>query len=177
MTTTGTNKQPMLVDRPLLEIVQVGAVAALTTPSNLNTPVPAGLTLLVSPGLSGCCIDSITAVATEASITASRIVIFASRIGNSALLTNVNAWCIGQADLVSSQIGSRTNIPLLPLLAPVPNLATPTAASIGLPGELDKKTTGLLIPSDWYLYAGASVVLQAGAQPARVNVIAQGGYY
>ena len=177
MSSSSTNKQPMLVDRPLLAVVSVGEAAALVTATNLRTHAPAGLKELANGGDSGCCIDSITAVAPEAGITASRIVVFASRQANAALLNSANCWPIAGAALDSSAINQRTNIPLLPLLAPVPNLASPAATMATYPGELDKKNAGLLLPVGWYLYVGSSVILATGLGPSQAVVVAQGGYY
>jgi hypothetical protein len=177
MSSTSTNKQPLMIDRPLLAIASVGETACLATASNLNTPAVAGLQELVNPGADGACIDSITAIATEASLTSARIIVFASRITNVALLNSSNCYVIGSAALGSTTVGEITNIPLLPLLAPVPSLASPAATMEEYPGELDKKTTGLLVPTDWRLYVGSSVALLSGVGPARVMVIAQGGYY
>lgn len=173
MSSSSTNKQPCLIDRPLLGIVSVGATAALGTPANLNTPLAAGLQQLCSSGSDGACVDSITGIATEAAITASRLLVFASQQVAPSLLNTTNCWLVGQAPLVSSTVGARTIIPLLSVLVPVPAVGAPDTAAT----ESDKKNTALLLPGGWYLYAGSDVILQSGAGPARVILIAQGGLY
>ena len=177
MSSSSTNKQPLLIDRPLFEVVGVGETAALSTSLNLRTIVPAGLKLFVDSGGDGCMIDSITAIAPETGITASRIIIVASEQSTAATLNNSNAWPVTTADFLSASLGQRTNLPLLPLLAPVPNLASPAATVAAYPAELDKKNAGLILPRGWYLYAGASVVLQSGVGPSQAIIVAQGGFY
>ena len=177
MSSSSTNKQPLLIDRPLFEIVGVGEAAALSTPTNLRSLVPAGLRLLVDAGSDGCMIDSITAIAPETGITASRLLVVASKQSTAATLNNFNAWPVASADFLSVALGQRSNLPLLPLLAPVPNLASPAATVAAYPAELDKKNTGLLLPRGWYLYAGASVILQSGFGASQAIVVAQGGYF
>jgi len=177
MASTSTNKQPLLIDRPLFEVASVGEAAALSTPGNLRSLVPAGLKPLADSGHDGCCIDSITAIAPEVSITPSRILVVASRQSTAATLNAFNAWPVAHAPFLSAELGQRTNLPLLPLLAPVPNLASPAATVAAYPGELDKKTTGLLLSGGWYLYAGVDVILQSGVGPSQAIVVIQGGYY
>lgn len=177
MASTSTNKQPLLIDRPLFEVVSVGEAAALTAPGNLRSLAPAGLKPFVDTGREGCCIDSITALAPEVGITASRILVVASRQSTPATLNAFNAWPVAHAPFLSAEVGQRTNLPLLPLLAPVPNLASPAATVAAYPGELDKKTTGLILPGGWYLYTGSDVILQSGVGPSQAVVMIQGGYY
>ncbi len=177
MASTSTNKQPLLIDRPLFEVVSVGEAAALSTPGNLRSLVPAGFKPLAGSGSDGCCVDSITAIAPETGITPSRILVVASRQSSPAALNAFNAWPVAHASLLSAEIGQRTNLPLLPLLAPVPNLASPAATVAAYPGELDKKTTGLLLSGGWYLYVGVDVILQSGVGPSQAIVVVQGGYF
>ena len=176
MSSSSTNKQPMLVDRPMLGIVSVGDAACLTTPVNLRTPAPAGLRELVNGDADGGCIDSITVIAPEEGITASRVIVFASQQPSAVLLNAANCWVVAQAPLLSASIGERTHLPLLPLLVPVPNLASPAATVSAYPDEFEKKTTGLVLPRGWYLYAGVDVILATGLGPSQAIVIAQGGY-
>jgi hypothetical protein len=177
MSSSSTNKQPLLIDRPLFEVVGVGETAALSTPVNLRSLVPAGLRLFVDSGSDGCMIDSITAIAPETGITASRVIVVASKQSLAAALNASNAWPVASADFLSVTLGQRTNLSLLPLLAPVPNLASPAATVAAYPAELDKKNAGLILPGGWYLYAGVSVILQSSYGPSQAIVAAQGGYY
>lgn len=177
MSSSSTNKQPLLVDRPLLEVVLVGATPALVTSTNLLTPTPAGLARLVSPGPDGSIVDSITVIAPQASITAANLIVFASIAASAALITAANTYPIAMAAIGSASMGQRTNVPLLPLLVPVPNLASPAATMATYPTEFEKKNTGLYVPSGKYLYVGTDVALSASAVSTNVIVVAQGGHY
>ena len=177
MSTTSTNKQPMLIDRPLLEAVTAGTAPCLTVSTNLQTPSPAGMSLLVVPGSDGCMIDSISVVVPQTSITAANLLVFMSTAAMPALISPFNTACVTLTPIASASMGQRTNVPLLPLSVPVPSLASPAATIDTWPGELDKKNTGILVPYGKYLYVGTDVALFSGAVSTEVTVIAQGGYY
>lgn len=177
MSSSSTNKQPLMVDRPLLEVVAVGTNPCLVTSTDLRTPAPAGLALLVSPGSDGSIVDSITVVAPQASITAANLVLFVSTTPSAILVTASNTHAIGFTAIGSSVAGQRTNVPLLPLSVPVPNLASPAATMAAYPGELDKKNTGLYVPSGKHLYVGTDVALFASTVSTQVIVAAQGGHF
>lgn len=177
MSSSSTNKQPLLVDRPLLEVVSVGTTPALTTSTNLRTPAPAGMALLVSPGSDGSVVDSVTVIAPQASITVSNLLLFMSTTPSAPLITATNTYCIGTTQIDSSAMGARTNVPLLPLSVPVPNLASPAATVDYYPDELDKKNTGLYVPPGKYLYVGTDVALFVASISTSVTVVAQGGHF
>ena len=177
MASSSTNKQPALIDRPLFNVISLGDAAALSAAANLRTPLPAGLQELVDPGTDGCFIDSVTVVAPEASLTVSKVVLFASRITTTSGLNVSNCFPIGMVAVNSSAVGNRANVPLLPLSVPVPNLAAAATTTAAFPSETEKKNTGLLLPGDWRIYAGVDVVLQSGLGPSQVLVVVQGGYY
>jgi hypothetical protein len=177
MASTSTNKQPALIDRPLFNVISLGEAAALATAANLRTPLPAGLKELVNPGTDGCFVDSVTVIAPEGTLTASKVVLFASRITTPSGLNPFNCYPVGWAAVDSSSVGARVNVPLLPLSVPVPNLASPAATTEGYPSEVQKKNTGLMLPGDWRLYAGTDVILQSALGPSQVVVVVQGGHY
>jgi hypothetical protein len=173
MASSSTNKQPCLIDRPLFNVIPAGGAAALAVAGDLRTPAPAGLSELVFTGTDGCFIDSVTVLTPVTGLPSSRVVLFASRVTAISSLNASNCFPIGWVDVNRDAVGARAHIPLLPLTVPVPNLASPAATTVGYPGEIDKKNTGLMLPSDWQVYAGTDVTLGS----ARVLVIAQGGYY
>jgi hypothetical protein len=45
------------------------------------------------------------------------------------------------------------------------------------PTEMDKKNTGLYVPSGALIYVGVSAALSAPSAATRVHVFAQGGFY
>ncbi|MEB3320487.1 MAG: hypothetical protein VKI63_06065 [Cyanobium sp.] len=177
MSSTSTNKQPLLIDRVFLEVVDAGAAPALTTSTNLRTPAPAGMTLLLTPGSDGSVIDSITVTAPQASITASNLLVFVSTVPSPVLITAANTRCIRTVAIGSASMGQVTNVPLPPLSVPVPNLASPAATMATYPSETDKKNTGLYVPSGKYIYVGTDVALFASAVSTSVIVTAQGGHF
>lgn len=177
MSSTSTNKQPLMVDRPLLEVASVGTVAALTIPTNFRTPTPAGVAMLVSPGQDGCVIDSITVVAPQASLTTANLLVFVSTAASEALVTALNTQCVTSVAIGSATAGQRSNVPLLPLSVPVPNLASPAATMATYPGEFDKKNTGLYVPYGKFVYVGTDVALFVSAISSQVTVVAQGGHF
>lgn len=173
MASTSTNKQPLLVDRPLHEFVTLGATAALSTSSNLSTLVTGGCFALVDcSGNDGAVLDSISIIATEAGTTAASVLILLSTSTSSYGITNTNTAAVARAAITSSAAGDRTNISLPPLTIPVPNLG-----GMSSPGETDRKNTGLYVPAGFILYAGLSEALVAPTPATTVNVFAQGGYF
>lgn len=173
MASTSTNKQPLLVDRPLHEFVTLGATAALSTSSNLSSLVTGGCVALVDcSGNDGAVVDSASIVATEAGITAASVILLLSTASSSYGITNTNTAAVAIAAITSSAAGDRTNISLPPLSIPVPHIGAITS-----PGETDKKNTGLYIPTGFVLYAGLTEALLAPTPATTVNVFAQGGYF
>lgn len=172
-----TNKQPMLVGEVLSEHFALGAPGCLVTPGNLNTPSPAGLVLVASGLGNGAVIDSASILACEASLTASRVLLFLSSATSAALVSAENTRVVALATIASSTVGQRTNIPLPPLSVPVPNLAGPAATTTGWPGETDKKNTGLYIGPQRFLYAGVDAAIVAPSTASRVILHLQGGYF
>lgn len=178
MASTSTSKQAMLVDRPLLSFARIGTAACLSSSTNLNTIVGTGCVLLVDCSANdGAVIDSLTLIENESNVTASRTCVFISVAPSAALITNLNtAYVTGVTINGGGTMGTRTNIPLPPLSVPVPCLASPAASVAAYPDEVEKKNTGLYVPSGALLYVGTDVTLTNPAA-TQLTVIAQGGFY
>ena len=178
MASTSSNKMPLLVDRPLHSFATLGDIAALTTATNFNTPSAAGCVLLVDCSANdGAIVDSVSIIANEASTTASIVLLFLSVATTATSVSSANSVCVASEAIASTAVGDRTNISLPALSVPVPNLASPAATMATYPAELDKKNTGLYIPSGATLFTGVSAALTAPATTTRVHVFAQGGFF
>ena len=178
MATSSSNKMPLLVDRPMHSFATVGGTAALTTATDLNTPSAAGCVLIVDcSGNDGAVIDSLSILALEANTTARAVLAFLSTATTAASVTTANTAYVAGATIGSSAKGDRTNVPLPALSVPVPNLASPAATVAAYPNELDKKNTGLYIPSGALLYVGVDQAIAAPSANTRVHVFAQGGFF
>ena len=171
MATTSSNKMPLLVDRPLHSFASLGASAGLTTASNFNTPTTSVTLLVDCSSNDGAIIDSISLISNEASLTAVKVIAFLSVAPTSASVTALNTVAVAFAT-VGSALGERVNMTLPALCVPVPNLGGDTSVS-----EVDKKNTGLYVPSGATLYVGTSAAISAPSANSRVNVFAQGGFF
>lgn len=169
---------PLLVDRPLHVFATLGDAAALTSATNFNSVSGAGCRLLVDCSSNdGAVVDSLSIVATEASTTAATVLVFLSVATSTAAITAINTACVASAAITSSSAGQRTNITLPPLSVPVPSLASPAATVAAYPSEVDKKNTGLYVPSGALIYVGVSAALTTPSASTRVHVFAQGGFF
>ena len=178
MATSSSNKMPLLVDRPMHSFATVGGTAALTTATDLNTPNAAGCVLLIDcSGNDGAVVDSLSILALEANTTARAVLAFLSTATTAASVTTANTAYVAGATIGSSAKGDRTNVPLPALSVPVPNLASPAATMATYPNELEKKNTGLYIPSGALLYVGVDQAIAAPSANTRVHVFAQGGFF
>jgi len=178
MATSSSNKMPLLVDRPMHSFATIGGTAALTTATDLNTPSAAGCVLIVDcSGNDGAVIDSLSILALEANTTARAVLAFLSTATTAASVTTANTAYVAGATIGSSAKGDRTNIPLPALSVPVPNLASPAATKNVYPNELEKKNTGLYVPSGALLYVGVDQAIAAPSANTRVHVFAQGGFF
>ena len=162
---------PLLVDRPLHSFASLGASAGLTTASNFNTPTTSVTLLVDCSSNDGAIIDSISLISNEASLTAVKVIAFLSVAPTSASVTALNTVAVAFAT-VGSALGERVNMTLPALCVPVPNLGGDTSVS-----EVDKKNTGLYVPSGATLYVGTSAAISAPSANSRVNVFAQGGFF
>lgn len=179
MATSSSNKQPLLVDRPLHSFATIGGTAALTSATDFNTPSGAGCVLLVDcSGNDGAVIDSLSILINQASTTTSTVLAFLSTATSPSSISAANTACVASAAIPGGNTaGQRVNISLPPLTIPVPNLASPAATIATYPSETDKKNTGLYIPSTALLYVGVTAALTAPSTATRVHVFAQGGFF
>lgn len=178
MSSSSTNKQPLLIDRPLHSFVSLGAIGCLVSSTDFNSVAGSGCSLLVDCSSNdGAFIDSISIVATQASTTASKVLVLLSTTATAASITAANTVCVASETIASVAAGDRTNISLPPICVPVPNLASPAATVATYPSETTKKNTGLLVPAGGALWVGISAAITAPSTATRVHVFAQGGFY
>lgn len=172
MSSSSTNKQPLLVDRPLQKFATLGATPALSSSTNFSGILGGGCTLLVDGGGDGATIDSLSIIATEISTTAAVVLFFLSSSPTPFGITTENTALVASAAVVSNTLGQRTNVPLPPLSVPVPNLGADTTTT-----ETAKKNTGLLIEAGQLLYVGLDRAITAPTPLTKIHVFAQGGFY
>jgi hypothetical protein len=173
VSSSSTNKQPLLIDRPLHQFAQLGETPCLADAADLATVLGGGCKQLVDcSDNDGAVIDSISIVANRASTTQALIIVFMSQAPTQFGITAANTAAVASALVSSVNQGERTNISLPPICIPVPNLGATDPA-----GEVDKKNTGLYVPRGLSLYVGSSVAIQAPSPTTRVNVFAQGGFF
>jgi hypothetical protein len=178
LASTSSNKTPMMVDRPLHAFAKVGTSAALSSSSDLTTLVGNGCRLLVDCSSNdGAVIDSVSVIENNNSVSSVRVCLFLSVATSSADITNTNtAYVAGVTISGAGTAGLRTNIPLPPLSVPVPCLASPAINIDQYPNEVEKKNTGLYVPSGALVYVGVSQVISSPSG-AQVTVFAQGGFF
>ena len=173
MSSTSTNKQPLLVDRPLHEFVVLGPAAALTASTDYSSVLSGGCQKLVDCfDNDGAVIDSLSLLAPQASMTPVVVIFFLSNSPTVLGISATNTAPVAAAALASSAAGDRTNVSLPPLTVPVPNLGGQTNVT-----EASKKNTGLLVPAGRVLYVGLNTPVIAPSAASKVVVAAQGGYY
>ena len=164
MASTSTNKQPLLVDRPLFNAVTLGEVGGLLDPLNYNSPDPAGLQILADGGADGAIIDSVTIASTQVATDMNDVLLFMSTVNNPLMIQQQNTHYVTSGTIKADHCGERVPIPLPEVLVPVPS-------------NTDVKNTALYIPKNWTLFVGLSEALCMPDYTARVIVYAQGGYY
>lgn len=174
MSSSSTNKQPLLIDRPLQEFVALGPVAALADPGNFASLIAGGCLELVncSGDSDGAVIDSVSVVANQSGMTSATVVLFLSYATSALAVNSSNTRAVASVVAASASVGQRTNISLPPMSVPVPGLG-----GMAAPGETDKKNTGLAIPKGLVLYVGLSQPVMVPTPASTFNVFAQGGYY
>jgi hypothetical protein len=173
VSSSSTNKQPLLVDRPLHSFVLLGPTPALVDPSNFSSILGAGCSPLVNCFDSdGAVIDSLSIIANQANTSAVKVIAFLSTSPTSQGISSLNTAAVASAGVVSASAGQRTNISLPPLSVPVPNLG-----GMAAPGETDKKGTGIYVPSGMVLYVGLDQPILLPTPINIVTVFAQGGFF
>lgn len=168
----------MMVDRALHSFAKVGVSSALSSPTDLTTVIGAGCQLLVDCSSNdGAIVDSVSVIENHNSVSSVRVCLFMSVAGSASLITPDNTAYVGGVVLSGAgTAGLRTNIPLPPLAVPVPCLASPAVNVDSYPDEVDKKNTGLYVPSGALLYVGTGQSISSPSG-AVVTVFAQGGFF
>ena len=173
MSSSSTNKQPLLVDRPLHEYAVLGSVPALLDSLNFATILSGGVTELVNCfDEDGAVVDSLSILVNQANTTAATVIFFLSESPTPLGVSALNTVHVASAAITSLAAGERVNVPLPLLCIPVPNLGGQSS-----PTEASKKNTGLYVPKGKVLYAGLSEPLLQPTPATTVNVFAQGGYF
>ena len=179
MAASSTNKMPLLIDRPLHSFATIGGTAALSTATNYNSVVGTGCIILVDcTSNDGAVIDSLSVIANEASTQISgsaavEVLFFLSLATTQNSVTTANTVCVANGSISTSvNLGTRTNISLPCLSVPVPNLGADSSVT-----EVDKKNTGLYIPSGAALYVGVQAPIASPSANTRLHVFAQGGFF
>jgi len=165
MASTSTNKQPALVDRPFFSAVTLGPVAGLLDPLNYNSPDPAGLVVLADGGTDGTLIESAMIASTQKDTDEYDVLLFMSSVSNPLMINATNTFYLTSETIKSDTCGELVDIPLPPVLVPVPT------------NGCDPKNSALYIPKNWTLFCGLSQALCNPSFTCRVIVYAQGGYY
>lgn len=176
MSSTSTNKQPLLIDRPMHEFAILGDVACVAIPTDYAGVVGGGLTLLVDcfggEHSDGALVDSVSIVANQAGTTPSAVLLYLSVAPSELGVSRANTALAASAVIGSAAAGERTGLSLPPLCVPVPDLGAQSAVT-----EFSKKNTGLYVPSGMGLYVGVNAIITAPSPLTRVTVFAQGGYF
>ena len=165
MASTSTNKQPLLVDRPLFSAVTLGEVGGLLDPLNYNSPDPAGLVSFADGATDGTLIESVTIASTQTNTDQYDVLLFMSTVSNALMVNNQNTHYITSETILSDVCGQTVQIPLPPSMVPVPNVGD------------EAKNTALYLPKNWTLFVGLSQALCQPSYTSRVKVYAQGGHF
>jgi hypothetical protein len=168
----------MMVDRPLHAFAKVGNTTSLADPNDLTSIAGSGCRLLVDCSANdGAVIDSVSIIENNNSVSAVRVCLYLSVATATVDINNSNTvFVAGIAVSGAGAAGLRTNIPLPPLSVPVPCLASPAVNVDAYPDEVDKKNTGLYVPSGALLYVGVGQVISSPLN-AQLTVFAQGGFF
>lgn len=173
MSSTSTNKQPLLVDRPLHRWATLGATPALTNSTNFSTIIGGGCVELVNCiDSDGAAIDSLSVVAMQSGTTPVVVLFFLSSSSTTFGITDANTALVASAVVGSTAAGERTHVSLPPLSVPVPNLGADTGLS-----DTAKKNTGIYIEKGQALYVGLNTAILAPTPATKIAVFAQGGYF
>lgn len=173
MSSSSTNKQPLLADRPLHRWVTLGATPALNSSANLATIVGGGCAELVRcVENDGAVIDSLSIVALQANTSPVLVLAFLSSSATQFGISDANTALVASGVIGSAAAGERTHISLPPLAVPVPNLGAQAS-----PTETSKKNTGIYVEAGQVLYVGLSAAILAPTPATKIHVFAQGGYF
>lgn len=164
MSTTETNKLPLLIDRPLL------AIKALSgTSSPVGTVDPGSGTsavMLVDGAGTGALVETIQLIQRVSGDTTA-VNLYLSP---SALVLGADAFFFRQAQIAGGgDPGVTLDVGLPHLLAPVPHAGGNAAADDAIP-----QFQGLRLPKDWALWAAAASATPVATAPL---ILVTGGYY
>jgi hypothetical protein len=171
LSSSSTNKAPLLVDRPLMVVSRLDnstSPAASVDPGTGSN----GVLLVDCTANDGACIDSIYLIQ-RVDDNAVKVNLYLSSSAHSLGVTatggSSNAHFIGRFGFAATQkVGAMVEMKLPKLLAPVPH-----AGANGADGE-PPQYRGLLIQRGQALWAAVD---SAAAVPAAPNIACQGGYY
>lgn len=173
MSSSSTNKQPLLVDRPLHKWATLGPTPALASSTNFSTIVGGGCAELVNCiDTDGAVIDSLSIVAMQAATSAVTVLVFLSTSSTTFGITDANTALVASATVESLTAGVRTNISLPPLTIPVPDLGAQASLT-----ETSKKNTGIYVEKGQVLYVGLNTAILAPTPATKIAVFAQGGSF
>ena len=124
MASTSTNKEPLLLDRPLIAAVRLNSTSHGTATVDPNSTTQAAL-VVSTAGTDGCLIESLELQQRVAS-DETPVLLFLSTSDSFVATPDasgaVNAWFLRRAVFpAASPVGTTLDVPLLPLLSPVPH--------------------------------------------------------
>jgi hypothetical protein len=171
MASSSTNKQPLLIDRPLMVVTRLTSTTSPAAGADPGTGSN-GVLLVDCTANDGAVLDTIYLIQRVAN-DVSRVNLYISTSAHSLGVTstggNANAHFIGRVAFAASQLEGKTVEAQLPkLLAPVPHAGANNAA--GEPAQF----RGLYIQAGQALWAAVDSVT---AVPNAPNIACQGGYY
>lgn len=176
MSTSSTNKQPLLVDRPLLEVVSLTGTthAPGTTEPAAGT---VGVLLVDCTSGDGACIDDIWLVQRRDNDVSS-VLLFISTSGQSLGVTASGgaaaAAFLGKVAFASgAKAGATISWQPPKLLAPVPHAGGNVGYIVNGPTEVPQ-FRGLLLPKGKALWAAVESATAVANAP---NIGCQGGFY
>jgi hypothetical protein len=165
MASTSTNKAPLLIDRPLLEIKRLDGTS---TPAGSVDPASGtNAALLVDcTANDGALIEVVQLVQRVAGNTTSVNLYLSTNAG----LLGADAFFLAQFNLSGGgDPGATAVFPLPSLLAPVPHSGGNDAATDAIP-----QFSGLRLAKGWALWAACNSSTPVATAP---NILVQGGYF
>jgi hypothetical protein len=179
MASTSTNKEPLLLDRPLIAAVRLNSTSHGTATVDPNSTTQAAL-VVSTAGTDGCLIESLELQQRVANDDTA-ILLFLSTSDSFVATPDasgaVNAWFLRRAAFpASSPVGATLDVPLLPLLSPVPHAGNSSSGGGTVPGGSSgpEQFRGLRLPAGIHLWAAAAVASPVAGAP---QLIVHGGWY
>lgn len=171
MAGSSTNKEPVFIDRPLLSAVRLDVTSHAPLTVDPGSSTQAALVINTN-GTDGCLIESLELLQRTAN-DVTPILLFLSTsdsfVATPDTTGKVSAWFLRRAVMPANQsVGATTEIPLCPLLSPVPHAST-TAN-----GPEPSQFRGLRLPAGIHLWAAAQAPAPVATAP---QIIAHGGWF